>query len=394
MAKDPKNDEIIEGPQDSVAIRGSDLPAVPNVDKIMEFCDNIAKSKMFPNLKDKYQVLAVVSYGRELGIKPIMALQTIHWIPKKDRPAEGTLAIQSKVLLALAQQRGIEVTVDKKTTKECQLTFSRNKQSFTEKFTWQDVERAKLDQRRNYITYPEEMLFWRCVSKGLRVFDPGLALGIYTLEEVDAGAEQETIEVEPKQPEKKEEEKPDEKKAVDAEPVKDEKEEPKEKKPAKKKPKPKTKKSEPEPEPEPDSDEGPEEEDTEEGNEEEEKDLDDETEAPETPPEEMTEGEKAKYYTGKLKEDFYIRYGDKKKADEKFREFKDFLMDWQRTRSKPREFVRFNQFNHVSMSIGKGSDLELLWEHRGHVLKEWADWEKAQKKAAEELAETEVDDLS
>jgi len=123
MAKDPTNNEAVQESKSIGPVKSSAVSTIPNIELLLEFCDHIAKSKMFPNLKDKFQVLAVVEYGRELGVKPIMALQTIHWIPKKDTPGAGTLAIQSKVLLALAQQNGIEVVVDKKTTKECQLTF-------------------------------------------------------------------------------------------------------------------------------------------------------------------------------------------------------------------------------------------------------------------------------
>ena len=386
MAQDPKNERLMETTESISPARVPDLPTVPNIQRLLEFCKNIAKSRMFPGIKDEYQALAVVEYGRELGIKPIMALQTIHWIPKKDRPTEGTMAIQSKVLLALAQQRGIDVTVDKKTTKECQLTFSKDKKSFTERFVWQDVERAGLDSRRNYLTYPEEMLFWRCVAKGLRVFDPGLALGIYTVEEIEAGVEQVTLEVEPKK--KKEEEKPEEEGAIDAEIVEEE-EKTEEPKPEKKKPGPKPKKKEPEPEPTEDKEEKGEEEGT--ITEEPQK----ETKEPEVNPEEMTEGEKAEYFSNLFKEDFYVRFGpDKKKVADQYRAFKDFLMDWQRTRKQPREFVRFNQFNHVSMSLGKGSDVELLWINRGYVMKEWIEWEKEQAKIAEEISETDVDDLS
>jgi hypothetical protein len=68
-------------------------------DDVVELSKNLAgmldlagafhQSGMFPNLPSKFAALASVEAGRELGIPPIMALQTIY-------PIKGRLTIESK----------------------------------------------------------------------------------------------------------------------------------------------------------------------------------------------------------------------------------------------------------------------------------------------------------
>jgi len=162
-----------------VAIRRR--PAVthmPNVNDLMMLGKALAKSSMFPDCKDEFAAIAKIEYGRELGLMPVISLQTIHVI-------KGRLGIESKALLALAKENGIKVEVLQKDKKGCKLKFSRGGESHTDSFMEEDAKRANLLYKDNYKMYPEEMYLWRCVAKGLRFFDPGLALGLYTTEELE-----------------------------------------------------------------------------------------------------------------------------------------------------------------------------------------------------------------
>jgi len=136
-------------------------------------------SGMFPNIHNEYEAAAVIEMGRALNINHIMALQTI-------APVGGRLCIESKVLYALALDKGIKIKIVKKDPKGCTLEFSSpGRDPITTSFTEEDSKRAGLNTKPGFMKYPEEMHFNRCISKGLRAFDPRVLLGISTKEEAE-----------------------------------------------------------------------------------------------------------------------------------------------------------------------------------------------------------------
>ncbi|KKK54287.1 hypothetical protein LCGC14_3086270, partial [marine sediment metagenome] len=52
-------------------------------------------------------------------------------------------------------------------------------------FTMEDAARAKLATKDNWVWYPEEMCYWRGFLKGVRVFDPRICMGLYSVQEVN-----------------------------------------------------------------------------------------------------------------------------------------------------------------------------------------------------------------
>lgn len=155
------------------------VKVMPDSTELMNLSDTFAKSGMFPAITNKYEAAAVIEYGRELGIKPIISLQTISVI-------KGRLSIESKALYALALEKGMRVKIIRKDDKGCTLEFSKKgRDSYTTSFTSEDAKRAGLHTKDSYMKYPEEMYFNRCISKGLRAFDPGIFLGVYTSEEME-----------------------------------------------------------------------------------------------------------------------------------------------------------------------------------------------------------------
>ncbi len=163
--------------QETAIMQRPAIAHMPKMDDLMALGKALAKSKMFPDCEDEFAAVAKIEYGRELGLKPVISLQIIHVI-------KGRLGIESKALLALAKENGIKVEVLQKDKKGCKLKFSRGEESHTDSFTEEDAKRANLLYKDNWKTFPEEMYSWRCVAKGLRFFDPGLALGLYTTEEL------------------------------------------------------------------------------------------------------------------------------------------------------------------------------------------------------------------
>ena len=201
--KSKTEEKIIKGEAiEEKTIETRIVKVLPDADQLMRLSDIFSKSGMFPAISNQYEAAAVIEYGRELGIKPIMALQTIV-------PIKGRLSVESKVLYALALDRGIKVKIVKKDSKGCTLEFSeKGRDPHTTSFTEEDAKRAGLHTKDNFMKYPEEMHFNRCLSKGLRAFDPRIFLGLTTREEAEDFSGSPLA----KAPVKKEPEKPEEEK--------------------------------------------------------------------------------------------------------------------------------------------------------------------------------------
>ncbi|GAH32216.1 unnamed protein product [marine sediment metagenome] len=137
------------------------VKAIPDTDKLMNLSKILSNSGMFPSIHNEYEAAAVIEYGRALGINHIIALQTIV-------PIKGKLSIESKVLYALALDKGIKVKIVEKDSKGCTLEFSdKGRDPHKTSFTEEDAKRAGLHTKDSFMKYPEEMYFNRCLSKGL-----------------------------------------------------------------------------------------------------------------------------------------------------------------------------------------------------------------------------------
>lgn len=144
----------------------------------------IAESGFFPELTKIAQAAVVVQAGSELGVQPVMSGQLIHPIKTN---AGIKLVVEAKLLASIAMDNGVRWKIHKKDTLGCTLEFysitDKTIPNHTETFTMEDAKRAELDQKNNYLWYPEEMCYNRCMDKGLRVFDPRIATGFYTMEQ-------------------------------------------------------------------------------------------------------------------------------------------------------------------------------------------------------------------
>jgi len=162
--------------------RDDDRAIIPEATNLERLGRWLYGSKMFPGIQSISGAITIIEYGRELGLKPVQALQTMSIV-------KGRVCIEAKALLALAIQKGLTYKVLKGDENICQLQFFR--QGFdphTETFTREDAERAKLTDKTSYVQYPKQMNFWRCVSNAVRAYAPDLALGLYSKEEME-GAE-------------------------------------------------------------------------------------------------------------------------------------------------------------------------------------------------------------
>ncbi|MCD6371519.1 MAG: recombinase RecT [Candidatus Aenigmarchaeota archaeon] len=281
------------------------------------------KSEMFPNVKSSDAAIAIIEYGRELGLKPVVALQTMSVI-------NGRICIEAKALLSLAIQNGIKIKILEKSRKGAKVEFKREGfEKFVETFTFDDAKAAGIIYDRNgkikanWKAFPEEMCYWRCIAKGLRAYAPDLIMGLYIPEEIldsPIGKEEE-IKSEPKNIQKVEEQE-----VIDVEV----------------------------------------EEEVENKEEQEEEKIEEKQE------EEIPELDEKEIIIRNIKEDFKIRFGSR--WEDEYKNFKKFLKDFNEV--KKRKFVGVNQWGHLSLHEGETEDLKLILNHLGWVLGKWAEWEK------------------
>lgn len=154
-----------------------------NVDdsiKLQEVANGLYKSGLYPQIKNPAGAYAIVQYGYELGLGPMASLQNINLI-------QGKPAASGQVMLSLALAIGVKMSVEEESAQKCSITFRRGDMSYNSVFTIEDARQAGLTGKDNWKKYPKEMLYWRCVAKGLRRIAPDAVMGLYTPEELTQG---------------------------------------------------------------------------------------------------------------------------------------------------------------------------------------------------------------
>ena len=159
-----------------------------SLERLKAIAKELASSRLFPSVSSPAEVFAVIEYGRELGIPPVMALQSISVV-------KGRLCPTGQLMLAIARRNGVKWQVEHEDEQECRIRFSRDDMTYVSVFTIDEAKRAGLiKEDSNWAKYPRDMLFWRAVARGLRRIAPDLMLGGYLPEELEG----EVIDVEVK----------------------------------------------------------------------------------------------------------------------------------------------------------------------------------------------------
>lgn len=163
----------------------------PNVSLgLQKVADGLFKSGMFPNARNAFGAYAIVQYGHELGIPPMMALKNINII-------SGQLACNAQLMLSMAMSRGVTYKVITETDKGATIEFRRGDITYTATFNEADAQAAGLTGKDNWRKYARDMYFWRAAAKGIRRIAPDAVLGLYTKDEISNG---EIVDLTPKEP--------------------------------------------------------------------------------------------------------------------------------------------------------------------------------------------------
>lgn len=126
-------------------------------------------------------VVAAILTGRELGIGPMQALRDIHMI-------DGRPAFSAQLMLAKMRAGGVVVIESEATAEHARIKARRSDTGEEGEFTFSkaDAEQAGLTGKKNWKTYPEDMLWARAVGRMARRFGSDLLGGmVYAKEEIE-----------------------------------------------------------------------------------------------------------------------------------------------------------------------------------------------------------------
>ena len=163
----------------------SNATAVVPMDQMQQMAKSLVASKMF-GFKTEAEALSIMLIAQAEGRSPALAARDYHVI-------QGRPALKADAMLARFQQEGGVVVWDEYTDTKVTGRFSHPEscpKPVAITWTIDMAKRIGLANRDNWRNYPRAMLRSRCVSEGVRTVYPGIAVGIYTAEEVqDMGKE-------------------------------------------------------------------------------------------------------------------------------------------------------------------------------------------------------------
>jgi hypothetical protein len=165
---------------------------VVSVNDIQTMAVAIAKSGLF-GMRSPEQAMALMLIAQAEGMHPAIAARDYHVI-------QGRPALKADAMLARFQAAGGKVEWLRYDDKEVTGKFS-HPQGGTATITWtiQQAMSAGLASKDVWRQYPRQMLRSRVISEGVKTVYPGVAVGVYTPEEVqdfDVKPPAKTVEVE------------------------------------------------------------------------------------------------------------------------------------------------------------------------------------------------------
>ena len=153
------------------------LPANIPVADIARMADAVAKSRLF-GVSTPEQAMALMLVAQAEGLHPAIAARDYHIIDNKP-------ALKADAMMARFQAAGGTVKWSAMTDARVAATFSHPAGGSVE-IDW-DMKRAEtagLGGKAMWKKYPRQMLRSRVISEGIRTVFPGIAVGVYTPEEV------------------------------------------------------------------------------------------------------------------------------------------------------------------------------------------------------------------
>lgn len=162
----------------SVAVAQENQGALIALSDLEKMASYIVKSGLF-GVKNTEQAVALMLIAQAEGMHPALAARDYHII-------QGRHSLKADAMLARFQQAGGKVEWQDYSDTKVSAHFSHPSAPNKVYIEW-DMARAKqadLGGKDNWKKYPRQMLRARVISEGVRSTYPGVAIGVYTPEEI------------------------------------------------------------------------------------------------------------------------------------------------------------------------------------------------------------------
>lgn len=161
------------------------LVVAQQVSQLKGLGETLVKSGLLPaSIKTPEAAVVIILKGRELGIPPMEALNSINVIQGKP-----TVAPQLMLALIYRSGQGSIQIVERTETRSVVRAHRLGQQPQEFVFTLEDARKLGLAEKDNYKKQSTVMLQWRNVAAAARAVFPDVVAGLYTPEEMGAEVE-------------------------------------------------------------------------------------------------------------------------------------------------------------------------------------------------------------
>lgn len=179
-----------EGAQNTALVRRDTTPLMKR--DPMGLAEHFARSGFFADARDVSKAVVKIVAGEELGLGPMASMRGVHII-------EGAPSLSANVLATLVKRsERYDYKVRESTGEKCSIEFFEDGESLgLVSFTIEQAAQIKTKQHGNWISLaetlrwqnsPVDMLFARCLTRGVRQHCPDVTAGTpaYTPDELGA----------------------------------------------------------------------------------------------------------------------------------------------------------------------------------------------------------------
>ncbi len=155
------------------------MTALVPMDQMQAMAKSLVDGKLF-GFKNVQEAVSIMLIAQAEGRSPALAIRDYHII-------QGKPALKADAMLARFQQEGGVVNWVEYSDTKVSGEFSHPKSSpkpVTITWTIEQAKRIGIANKDTWRNYPRAMMRARCISEGVRTVYPGIAVGIYTIEEV------------------------------------------------------------------------------------------------------------------------------------------------------------------------------------------------------------------
>jgi hypothetical protein len=139
-------------------------------------------------------VLLALEWAQHHGMTLLQAMQSVSFV-------QGRPVVDATAQRALAERAGYLVVPTEITPSSCTVTVSRDGQVIgSASYSIEDATRAKLIEKDNWRTAPEDMLVARATGRAVRRYAPSVLFGLSTIDELDDPLERQPPEPAPPEP--------------------------------------------------------------------------------------------------------------------------------------------------------------------------------------------------